>query len=73
MGKIGFFRKCSQGYSAFFPAPFPPPDMVKWSHGFAKKLSDADLAIGKLAGVEQLVPDIDFFIIHVRFQGGNPL
>ena len=59
---IGVFRKCPEGYETFIPHPFPPPKLVTWNNHLASEISRADLALGNLAAVDQLVPDIDFFI-----------
>ena len=59
---IGAFRRCSQGYEAFIPHPFPPRGLVTWNNHLANELSRADRALGGLNAVDQLVPDIDFFI-----------
>lgn len=62
MSKIGSYKKQLGGYAAFVPAPFPPKKAVQWSDSLIALLSRADRAIGKLNAIDQLVPDIDFFI-----------
>ena len=62
MSKIGTYQKQLGGYKAFVPAPFPPRGILSWSDGLIALLSRADRAIGKLNAIDQLVPDIDFFI-----------
>lgn len=60
--KIGHFVKQPQGFKAFIPAPFPIKEGFQLSPALADKASFATNAIGKLAGITQLLPDIDFFI-----------
>ncbi len=43
------------GYSAYVPAPLPPP--IAWSAALALALSDADLAVGRLAGEGRRLPN----------------
>ena len=62
MSKTGAYKKQPGGYAAFVPAPFPPKKAVQWSDSLIALLSRADRAIGKLNAIDQLVPDIDFFI-----------
>ncbi len=62
MSKIGSYQKQLGGFKAFVPAPFPPRGIVSWSDSLIALLSRADRAIGKLNAIDQLVPDIDFFI-----------
>ena len=44
----------SGGYSAFVPAPLPPP--LVWDEELVSTLSDADRAIGRLAGEGRRFP-----------------
>ncbi|HEX9669215.1 MAG TPA: Fic family protein [Thermoanaerobaculia bacterium] len=46
---------CSGGYRAFVPAPLPP--RIEWSAGLASRLSEADRAIGRLAGEGRRLPN----------------
>ncbi len=62
MSQIGIFRHQPTGYRAFIPYAFPPKDLITWDSTLINQLSKGDLAIGKLAAVEQLIPDMDFFI-----------
>ena len=52
--------RCAGGYSAFVPAPLPPP--IAWDGALAAALSRADLAIGRLAGEGRRFPDPRFFV-----------
>ncbi len=60
--KIGRFVKQPQGYEAFIPAVFPPEEGFDFSKKLIQKASNATLSLGKLDGVTQLLPDVDFFL-----------
>lgn len=62
MSKIGTYQQQPAGYKAFIPAPFPAVGLVTWDNDLIMLLSQADRAIGKLNAIDQLVPDVDFFI-----------
>ncbi|OFZ19172.1 MAG: hypothetical protein A2Z20_02295 [Bdellovibrionales bacterium RBG_16_40_8] len=62
MSQIGIFRQQPTGYKAFIPHPFPQKGLVAWDSFLINQLSKGNLAIGKLAAVDQLIPDMDFFI-----------
>lgn len=51
----GRMIKCPEGYSAFVPDPLPP--RIEWSPSLVRSLSDADLLLGKLAGVGRRLPN----------------
>lgn len=63
MSKIGRYIKQPTGYKAFVPHKFPTKNLIEWDDDLIMLLSQADRAIGKLNAVDQLVPDIDFFIL----------
>ena len=52
--------RCPGGYSAFVPAPLPPP--ITWDGELVKALSRADQAIGRLAGEGRQIPNPHLFI-----------
>jgi Fic family protein len=60
---IGVAQSQPAGYQAFIPAPFPPRDLFPFPDGLIKKANNASRLIGKLDGITQLLPDIDFFIL----------
>ena len=62
MNKIGLYQQQSTGYKAFVPESFPPKDLLIWDEDLIMLLSNADRAIGKLNAIDELVPDVDFFI-----------
>jgi len=47
--------KAIGGYFAYLPDPLPPP--IRWSTGLASRLSEADRAIGRLAGEGRRLPN----------------
>ncbi|MEK7526031.1 MAG: Fic family protein [Patescibacteria group bacterium] len=56
-----------KGFKAYVPEKFPPEGLVTLDNEMVKLLSQADLALGKLDGITQLLPDLDFFIfMYVR-------
>lgn len=65
--KIGQIKKQSTGYSAFVPDKFPPKDGFGFSPKIIRKASNATLLLGKLDGITQLLPDLDFFLfMYIR-------
>jgi Fic family protein len=60
--KLGSIRKQPQGYQAFIPAPFPPEEDFTFSNALTQKASEAMRHLGKLDGITQLLPDVDFFL-----------
>lgn len=64
---IGNFVQQPQGYKAFIPDKFPPVKLPPFSDQTLLADSRATLALGKLDGVAQLIPDINFFtFMYVR-------
>ncbi|MDX2165251.1 MAG: Fic family protein [Gammaproteobacteria bacterium] len=59
---IGRHIKQPEGYEAFIPAPFPPTEESSFSTKIIQKASQATLLLGKLDGITQLLPDVDFFL-----------
>lgn len=47
--------RCAGGYWAYVPAPLPP--RIEWSAGLASRLSEADRAVGRLAGEGRRLPN----------------
>lgn len=60
--KIGEFVKQPEGHKAFIPAKFPFEEMPVFSPLTEMLHSRATLAVGKLDGITQLLPDLDLFI-----------
>lgn len=64
---IGHFVRQPGGYRAFVPGPFPPFDEIPMSAQTIDLLAKATLSLGKLDGITELLPDLDFFIfMYVR-------
>lgn len=64
---IGTFVQQPQGFKAFIPAPFPPAERFSFSPLNERLHARASFLLGKLDGITQLLPDLDFFIfMYVR-------
>lgn len=61
--KIGKLVRQPTGYKAFIPDSFPPETPIALSPKTQQLHSKAILALGKLDGITQLLPDLDFFIL----------
>lgn len=65
--QIGDIRRQADGYNAFIPNKFPPPEGVEFSKDVLLKHSEATRLLGKLDGITHLLPDIDFFLyMYIR-------
>lgn len=65
--KIGTFIQQPGSYKALIPEPFPPKEPLVFNDQTQNLHSKAMLSLGKLDGITQLVPDLDFFIfMYVR-------
>lgn len=65
--QIGHFQQQPEGFKAFIPAQFPPKKSFKLSHKIIQKTTQATLLLGKLDGITQLLPDVDFFLfMYIR-------
>ena len=60
---LGTHQKQIGGYSAFIPYPFPPKEVLSLMSSIHKKTDEAMLVLGKLDGITQLLPDVDFFLL----------
>lgn len=66
-GRSGRYIRQPAGYSAFFPASLPPDPPVEIDGPLQRMLSSADLALGRLDGSIQILPDPDLFVyMYVR-------
>ena len=55
------------GFKAFIPDPFPDKKLFNQPPSIIKKATQASRLLGKLDGITQLLPDVDFFIsMYVR-------
>jgi len=65
--KIGKLIKQPTGYTAFVPDKFPPIPGINLGSKTQQLHSKASLMVGKLDGITQLLPDLDFFIfMYIR-------
>jgi Fic family protein len=66
VGRAGRFVP-RDGYEYFVPAPLPPTPPLHFDNELLSLLSRADLAVGRLDGMIQTVPDPDLFVaMYVR-------
>lgn len=64
---IGKIIKQPTGYSAFIPDKFPPEMPITLNIKTQQLHAKAALMLGKLDGITQLLPDLDFFIfMYIR-------
>ncbi len=64
--RAGRYERQPEGYRAFVPAPFPPRDLQLDSE-LQAMTSGADLALGRLDGVVNVIPDPELFVLmYVR-------
>ena len=65
--RAGKYVAQPQGYRAFMPDPLPPQPPVRLEGEIQALLSQADLALGRLDGSIQTLPDPDLFVLmYVR-------
>ncbi len=66
-GRAGRYVKQGGGFKAFLPAPLPPNPPIEIDAALLEHLSAADLALGRLDGAAQTLPDPDLFVaMYVR-------
>lgn len=66
-GRSGTYVRQPTGYRAFMPAPLPPAPRVRIDSGLQRLLTVADLALGRLDGSIQILPNPDLFVLmYVR-------
>jgi len=64
---IGQLQQQKEGFKAFIPAPFPPEGGFGFSPAIQIKNDTATRLLGKLDGITQFLPDIDFFLfMYIR-------
>ena len=65
--RAGSYQRQLRGYRAFIPAPLPPAPPVRIEGELQRLLSQADLALGRLDGSIQILPNPDLFVLmYVR-------
>ncbi|MBM3933332.1 MAG: Fic family protein [SAR202 cluster bacterium] len=66
-GRAGQYIMQPQGYRAFIPALLPPEPPVELGNRMPRLLSEADIALGRLDGSVQTLPNPDLFVfMYVR-------
>lgn len=66
-GRAGRYVRQPEGYRAFIPTPLPPEPPVSITGELQCLLSEADLALGRLDGSIQILPNPDLFVyMYVR-------
>ncbi len=66
-GRAGTYRRQPGAYRAFIPARLPPDPPVRLEGRLQAMLSKADLALGRLAGSIETLPNPDLFVLmYVR-------
>lgn len=66
-GRSGRYIQQLAGYKAFLPAPLPPEPPISITGDLQRLLSEADLALGRLDGSIQILPNPDLFVfMYVR-------
>lgn len=64
---LGETKKQVSGYNAFIPNDFPPTSAWDFSKSLLLKHATAQRLVGKLDGVTQQLPDVDFFLsMYIR-------
>ncbi len=65
--KIGNLIQQPNGYKAFVPDKFPPEQKIEINSKTQELHAKAAFMLGKLDGITQLLPDLDFFIfMYIR-------
>ncbi len=65
--RAGTYQRQPSGYRAFVPAPLPPQPPVILAGELQRLLSEADMALGRLDGSIQTLPNPDLFVfMYVR-------
>ena len=66
-GRAGVYKKQPDGFRAFIPAALPPHPPVEMKGELQRRLSKADLALGRLDGSIQTLPNPEIFVLmYVR-------
>ena len=66
-GRAGIYRQQTGGFKAFIPSAMPPNPPIRIEGRLQALLSQADLALGRLAGSIETLPNPDLFVfMYVR-------
>ena len=67
--RAGHYIQTIEGHTAFVPSPLPPePSLDLADNEMITLQSEADLALGKLSGLGQVIPNIAMFIVMYMFK-----
>jgi Fic family protein len=67
MNRSGTYVRQATDYQAFIPKPLPPKPPVKIEGALQNLLSRADMALARLDGLAEMLPNVDLFIaMYVR-------
>jgi Fic family protein len=67
MNRSGTYVRQAANYRAFIPKPLPPKPPVKIEGALQNLLSRADMALARLDGLAEMLPNVDLFIaMYVR-------
>jgi Fic family protein len=65
--RAGRYIRQVTGYRAFIPVPLPPVPAVRIDGALQRRLSEADIALGRLDGSIHILPNPDLFVyMYVR-------
>jgi len=62
MQRSGAYINQPTGYRAFIPAPLPPKPALRLESELQNLLSRADMALARLDGLAEILPNVDLFI-----------
>lgn len=66
-GRAGRYVRQPQSYAAFVPRPLPPDPPLRMDDDLTALLAEANLALGRLDGAGDTLPDADLFVfMYVR-------
>ncbi|HNX61389.1 MAG TPA: Fic family protein [Candidatus Limiplasma sp.] len=60
--RAGLYVLQPTGYRAYIPKALPPVPAVSFSNEMIRLMSDADRKLGRLDGINQILPDPDLFV-----------
>lgn len=67
MNRSGTYVRQAANYQAFIPTPLPPKPPVRIEGALQNLLSRADMALARLDGLAEMLPNVDLFIaMYVR-------
>ncbi len=61
--RAGHYERQPEGYRAFIPGPLPPENLL-FDTELQALVSQADVAVGRLDGAVQVLPDPDLFVLQ---------